>query len=101
MIKEDIPIHKRYLIIDSPIDFTLIANNGTDEVYRPSGAWQLDLWTLLTKEYFNQYPVFTLQLEYDETKLEEGKTIVYRQSDINLGTGLSGVNGQAVEIVHK
>ena len=99
MIRDVVPVHKHYLVIDSPIPFILIANDGTDEVYRPAGAWQIDLWSILTKEYFKQYPVFKLEIEYDETKLDEGQTLVYRQSDINLGTGLSGVNGQAIQII--
>ena len=99
MTKVRIPIHKHYLIIDSPVGFHLIANNDMDDVYRPAGAWQLDMWSLLTKEYFKQYPVFTLDLEYDETQLGVGEEVVYRESDINLGTGLSGVNGQGIQII--
>ncbi len=98
MVRDVIPIHKRYLVIDSPIDFVLIANNGTDEVYRPAGAWRLDMWSLLSKEYFRQYPVFTLEIEYDNERIPEGKNVVYRQSDIDLGSGLAGVNGQLVQV---
>ncbi len=99
IIKETIPVHKHFLIVDSPIPFTLVANNGTDEVYRMAGAWRIDLWKILTKDYFKQYPVFTLDLVYDDTNLG-GQTITIRQSDIDLGEGIAGINGQDVHITN-
>ncbi len=99
IIKETIPVHKHFLIIDSPVPFTLVANNGTDEVYRMAGAWRIDLWKILTKDYFKQYPVFTLELVYDDTNLGGG-TIEVRQSDIDLGEGIAGVNGQDVHVTN-
>ena len=99
IIRETIPVHKHFLIIDSPVPFTLVANNGTDEVYRMAGAWRIDLWKILTKDYFKQYPVFTLDLVYDDTNLGTG-TIEVRQSDIDLGEGIAGVNGQDVHITN-
>ena len=100
IIEERIPVHKHFLVIDSPIPFTLIANNGTDTVYRMAGAWRIDMWQLLSKEYFKQYPVFTLVLSYDEDELPVGKTIIVRQSDIDLGSGIAGVNGQDVKVTN-
>ena len=100
IVKESIPVHKHFLVIDSPIPFTLIANNGTDEVYRMAGAWRIDMWQLLSKEYFKQYPVFTLELSYDEDELPAGQTIIVRQSDIDLGSGIAGVNGQDVKVTN-
>ena len=98
MTKEKLTLNKRFLIIDSPISFTLIANEGTDNVYRPAGAWQLNIWELLPERFFKQYPVFNLEIVYDETELKEGEKVVIRESDINLGTGLAGVNGQLVQV---
>lgn len=99
IIREKIPIHKHFLVIDSPVPFTLIANNGTDEVYRMAGAWRVDLWKLLPKEFFKQYPVFDIEIEYDDTDLNGG-SVVIRQSDIDLGEGIAGVNGQDVKVTN-
>ena len=87
-IREKIPVHKHFLVIDSPIPFTIVANNGTDEVYRMAGAWRIDLWKLLCKDYFKENPVYTMELVYDSDLLQQGQTIVVRQSDIDLGSGI-------------
>ena len=77
MIKEKLPIHKQYLVISSPVEFSLIANNGTDKVLRPAGVWQLDCYKLLPEKFMKNYPVFNLELEYDETKIPTGFTLEY------------------------
>ena len=99
IVREIIPVHKHFLMIDSPIEFDLIANNGTDIVHRPAGAWRVDLYTLLPEKFFKQYPVFVLEIEYDDTNLN-GKTVIIRESDIDLGTGIAGLNGQEVFVTN-
>lgn len=78
IITEHLQLNKQFLIIDSPVPFTLIANNGTDEVYRMAGAWQIDTHKLLPEKYQKQYPVFNLDLVYDDTNLN-GKSITVRK----------------------
>ena len=98
MIKEKLPIHKQYLVISSPVEFSLIANNGTDKVLRPAGVWQLDCYKLLPEKFMKNYPVFNLELEYDETKIPTGFTLEYYFTNINLGDSLKGVSGDLVEL---
>ena len=99
IITEKLQLNKKFLIIDSPVPFTLRANNGTDEVYRMAGAWQLDTDKLLPEKYMKQYPVFNLDLVYDDTNLN-GQHVVVRESNIDIGDGISGVNGQDVRITN-
>lgn len=99
IVRERIAIHKHFLVIDSPIPFDLIANNGTDTVHRMAGAWRIDLHKLLPEEYFKQYPVYSIEIEYDSDLLN-GSTISISQSDIDLGEGIAGVNGQDVYITN-
>ena len=98
MIKEKIGIHKKYLIVNAPVPFKLIANNGTDFVERPSGIWQLDCYKLLPEKFMKNYPVFDLVLEYDETKIEDGFSFTYYLTNLNLGDSLKGVSGDLVEL---
>jgi len=99
IITEKLQLNKHFLIIDSPVPFTLRANNGTDEVYRMAGAWQIDTYKLLPEEYQKQYPVFNMDLIYDDTNLNGG-TVVVRESDIDVGDGIAGVNGQDVKVTN-
>ena len=99
IITEKLQLNKKFLIIDSPVPFTLRANNGTDEVYRMAGAWQLDTDKLLPEKYMKQYPVFNLDLVYDDTNLNGG-SVVIRESNIDIGDGISGVNGQDVKVTN-
>lgn len=98
MIKEKLPIHKQFLVISAPVPFRLIANNGTDSVERPAGVWQLDTYKLLPEKFMKNYPVFTLELEYDESKIEDGFNFEYYFTNINLGDSLKGVSGDLVEL---
>lgn len=98
MFKEKLPIHKQYLVISAPITFRLIANNGTDIVERPAGVWQLDTNRLLPEKFMKNYPVFNLELEYDDTKIPEGFNFEYYFTNINLGDSLKGVSGDLVEL---
>ena len=98
MIREKLPIHKQFLVVSAPVEFTLIANNGTDKVLRPAGVWQLDCYKLLPVKYMANYPVFNLELEYDETKIPDGFTFEYYFTNINLGDSLKGVAGDLVEL---
>ena len=95
MTKIPLTLGKHYLLIDSPISFYLI-DNEENSVYRPSGVWQLDTWKLLPEKYQKDHPVYTLSIEYDESKLVDGKDVLIRESDIDLGDGVAGVSGQAV-----
>lgn len=99
IITEHLQLNKQFLIIDSPVPFTLIANNGTDEVYRMAGAWQIDTHKLLPEKYQKQYPVFNLDLVYDDTNLG-GQSVTVRESNIDIGDGISGVNGQDVKVTN-
>jgi hypothetical protein len=99
IITEQLQLNKQFLIIDSPVPFTLIANNGTDEVYRMAGAWQIDTHKLLPERYQKQYPVYYLDLVYDDTNLG-GQSVTVRESNIDIGDGISGVNGQDVKITN-
>ena len=99
IITEKLQLNKHFVIIDSPVPFTLMANNGTDSVYRMAGAWQIDTWKLLPEEYMKQYPVFNLDLIYDDTNLNGG-TVIVRESNIDVGDGISGVNGQDVKVTN-
>lgn len=95
MTRIPLTLGKHYLLIDSPISFFLV-DNEENSVYRPSGVWQLDTWKLLPEKYQKDHPVYTLSIEYDETKLTEGKEVLVRESDLDLGDGVAGVSGQAV-----
>lgn len=95
MTRIPLALGKHYLLIDSPISFFLI-DNEENSVYRPSGVWQLDTWKLLPEKYQKDHPVYTLAVEYDESKLTDGKQVLIRESDIDLGDGVAGVSGQAV-----
>ena len=95
MARIPLTLGKHYLLIDSPISFYLI-DNEENSVYRPSGVWQLDTWKLLPEKYQKDHPVYTLSVEYDERKLTDGKEVLIRESDIDLGDGVAGVSGQAV-----
>lgn len=95
MKKIPLTLGKHYLLIDSPISFYLI-DNEENSVYRPSGVWQLDTWKLLPEKYQKDHPVYTLSIEYDDSKLTDGKEVLIRESDIDLGDGVAGVSGQAV-----
>lgn len=95
MTRIPLTLGKHYLLIDSPISFFLI-DNEENSVYRPSGVWQLDTWKLLPEKYQKDHPVYTLSIEYDESKLADGKEVLIRESDIDLGDGVAGVSGQAV-----
>lgn len=95
MTRIPLTLGKHFLLIDSPISFYLI-DNEENSVYRPSGVWQLDTWKLLPEKYQRDHPVYTLSIEYDEGKLADGKQVVIRESDIDLGDGVAGVSGQAV-----
>ena len=99
MITQHISVHKHFLIIDSPISFRLVANNGTDEVYRMAGAWSIDLWKLLPERYEKQYPVYQIDMVYDDDLLN-GREIVINESNIDLGSGIAGVNGQDVVVTN-
>lgn len=96
--KEKLGIHKQYLIISAPCEFELISNFGTDKVSRPSGIWQLDCYKLLPEKFQKNYPVFNLELQYDEDKVPSGFTFEYYFSDLNLGDSLKGVSGDLVEL---
>lgn len=96
--KEKLGIHKQYLIISAPCEFELISNFGTDKVSRPSGIWQLDCYKLLPEKFQKNYPVFNLELQYDEDKIPSGFTFEYYFSDLNLGDSLKGVSGDLVEL---
>ena len=95
MTRIPLTLGKHYLLIDSPISFYLI-DNEENSVYRPSGVWQLNTWNLLPEKYQKDHPVYTLSIEYDESKLADGKELVIRESDIDLGDGVAGVSGQSV-----
>jgi len=95
MTRIPLTLGKHYLLIDSPISFYLV-DNEENSVYRPSGVWQLDTWKLLPEKYQKDHPVYTLSIEYDENKLADGKEVLIRESDIDLGDGVAGVSGQAV-----
>lgn len=95
MTRVPLTLGKHYLLIDSPISFYLI-DNEENSVYRPSGVWQLDTWKLLPEKYQKDHPVYTLMVEYDESKLADGKEVLIRESDIDLGDGVAGVSGQSV-----
>lgn len=97
MTRVPLTLGKHFLLIDSPISFYLI-DNEENSVYRPSGVWQLDTWKLLPEAYQKDHPVYTLSIEYDESKLADGKEVLIRTSDIDLGDGVAGVSGQAVQL---
>ena len=97
MTRIPLTLGKHYVLIDSPISFFLV-DNEENSVYRPSGVWQLDSWKLLPEKYQKDHPVYTLTIEYDEGKLVDGKEVIIRESDIDLGDGVAGVSGQAVMI---
>lgn len=98
MIREKLGVHKQYLVISAPVPFKLIANNGTDFVQRSSGIWQLDCYKLLPEKFMKNYPVFNLELEYDETLIPSGFTFEYYFTNLNLGDSLKGVSGDLVEL---
>lgn len=97
MTRVPLSLGKHFLLIDSPISFYLI-DNEENSTYRPSGVWQLDTWKLLPEKYQKDHPVYTLMIEYDESKLADGKKVSIRESDIDLGEGVAGVSGQAVQL---
>lgn len=115
---QELVLYRHFMLIDSPIPFELIANptnfrkdehgnilntdlseiTGRDICSRPAGAWRIDCWTLLPEKYHKQNPVFTMLIKYDKDLLEEGEVVDVRYSDIDIGEGVAGVNGQLVSI---
>ena len=115
---QELVLYRHFMLIDSPIPFELIANptnfrkdehgnvlntdlseiTGRDICSRPAGAWRVDCWTLLPEKYHKQNPVFTMLIKYDKDLLEEGEIVDIRYSDIDIGEGVAGVNGQLVSI---
>ena len=115
---QELVLYRHFMLIDSPIPFELIANptnfrkdehgnvlntdlseiTGRDICSRPAGAWRIDCWTLLPERYHKQNPVFTMLIKYDKDLLEEGEFVDIRYSDIDIGEGVAGVNGQLVSI---
>ena len=109
----ELTLYRHYLLIDSPISFEFIANptnynkdmsdfsrvTGLDVCSRPAGCWRVDCWKLLPKEFQRNNPVFTMLLKYDADLLAEGEVVDVRYSDIDVGEGVAGVNGQLVQIL--
>lgn len=100
MTKIRLILSKRYCVVESPIPFTLVANDGTDSVSRSAGAWRINCAELLPRQYFPLYPVFNMDIYYDETLLKEGQQVLISYSDIDLGEGIAGVNGQLVTVAN-
>ena len=109
----ELTLYRHFLLVDSPIPFEFIANptnyspsmsdfsrvTGLDVCSRPSGCWRVDCWKLLPKEFQRNNPVFTMLLKYDADLLGDGETVDIRYSDIDVGEGVAGVNGQLVQIL--
>ena len=109
----ELTLYRHFLLVDSPIPFEFIANptnyspsmsdfsrvTGLDVCSRPSGCWRVDCWKLLPKEFQRNNPVFTMLLKYDADLLGDGETVDVRYSDIDVGEGVAGVNGQLVQIL--
>ena len=102
---ETLALYRHFLMIDSPVEFDLVANptntartEGRDVCHRPAGAWVVDCWKLLPEKYHKLNPVFTMTLVYDDSELSDGQSVKIRYSDIDIGEGVAGVNGQLVTI---
>lgn len=115
---QELVLYRHFMLIDSPIPFELVANptnyrkdehgnvlnsdlseiTGRDICSRPAGAWRVDCWALLPEKYHKQNPVFTMLIKYDRDLLDEGEIVDIRYSDIDIGEGVAGVNGQLVSI---
>lgn len=105
MTVETLTLYRHFCLIDSPIPFELVANptnpdgtEGRDICSRPAGAWVIDCWKLLPEKFFKLNPVFSMNIKYDESLLREGQKVSVRYSDIDIGEGVAGVNGQLVQI---
>lgn len=111
-------LQKRFCLIDSPIPFQLVCNpmgtynlkdengdfigdrtdiDGTDICSRPAGAWLFDTWKLLPEKYMKENPAFKMAICYDESLLSVDQEVKVSYSDVNLGEGVAGVNGQDVQ----
>lgn len=89
-------LNRKFLVIDSPIDFELYCPEQQDGVKRRKGSWQLTIHDLLTKSHYPLNPVYNLELIYDESKLEPFEKVVFYTTDLDLGQSLRGVDGQLV-----
>lgn len=87
---------KHFSIIDSPVPFYLVDNYGF-RAYRTAGAWQFDNWKLLPEKFHKIYPVYTLSIEWDSGENDDIQPI-FMDTDLDLGDGIAGVNGQPVNI---
>lgn len=110
-VVEELTLYRHFLLIDSPVPFELVANpinyvphmdgaklRGRDTCSRPAGAWRIDCYKLLPSLYYKENPVFTMLLKYDADLLADGQKVDIRYSDIDVGEGIAGVNGQLVDI---
>ena len=66
IIREQIPIHKKWLWIKSNIPFT-IETNYNDSVEKAPGTWKINTWELLPEQYHKNNPVFMLYLKYNDS----------------------------------
>lgn len=91
-------LNRKFLVIDSPIDFELYCPEQQDGVKRRKGSWQLTIHDLLTKSHYPLNPIYNLELIYDETKLDVNDKVVFYTTDLDLGQSLRGVDGQLVTL---
>nr|MCR5288873.1 hypothetical protein [Treponema sp.] len=92
--KTTLPMLKRFVYIDCDSVFYLSANNGNDLFRCSAGSRKIDSSKFLGEEYYKNNPVFTVDL-YCDVKTH----VSFTYSDIDADS-LSGVSGQAVEIVN-
>lgn len=93
--EEVLNLGKHFVIIDTPVSFQLVDNYGF-KAYRPAGAWQIDCWKLLPEKFHKLYPVYVLSIQWDD--LDDNVNPVISYTDLDLGDGIAGVNGQPVMV---
>lgn len=103
--KEFLWATKHFCMIVSPISFRLVCNpsggdllEGTDVLTLPAGAFSFDMWKLLPEKYFKQHPAFRIGIAYDDKLLADGEKVEFSYSDVDFGTGISGLAGSVESI---
>ena len=99
---------RHFISLDCSFPFYLVVNptrpdclEGTDVGLVPTGGFEIDAWTLLSKDYFPNNPGFIAVLVYDKALVNDSEGFnapVLHYHDVDFGKVVSGHNGQSVNI---
>lgn len=99
---------RHFISLDCSFPCYLVVNptrpdclEGTDVGLVPTGGFEIDAWTLLSKDYFPNNPGFIAVLVYDKALVNDSEGFgapVLHYHDVDFGKVVSGHNGQSVNI---